>query len=233
MGSHGQNAERQWRHCSPAWKGGGHQGGATGRTPKGNGDSLLLVPGLVTPPGGSHGQNAERQWRPVVFIYVAFRCCCWEPRAERRKAMETARGKADKLKAEKLKIWEPRAERRKAMETDSANSASLRSFGCGCHGQNAARQWRRRGFVRLPANRPQGAAAVRFPSVAHITRTLACNHQGRLRIPIGAQYSVNVIFMLKESFKRVQGHRPIFPHLPMRCERVLGNPGLDAVECIA
>jgi len=65
------------------------------------------------------------------------------------------------------------------------------------------------------------------------TRTLACNHQGRLRIPIGAQYLVNVIFMLKESFKRVQGHRPIFPHLPMRCERMVGNPGLDAVECIA
>ncbi len=89
VGSHGQNAERQWRLGTHRHPPAALPRGATGRTPKGNGDLTLGFGVVLHLFSGSHGQNAERQWRPQSRVIRITPCASGEPRAERRKAMET------------------------------------------------------------------------------------------------------------------------------------------------
>ncbi len=138
-GSHGQNAERQWRLVQRLCIFNKLFSGATGRTPKGNGDALTIL--SMASGSRSREPRAERRkametlmsiasvtlpfsWEPRAERRKAMEthevCVCWElnttrePRAERRKAMETL---ISYLLIQQSPSWEPRAERRKAMET--------------------------------------------------------------------------------------------------------------------
>jgi len=59
----GQNAERQWRQAEQSNIITAGEGWPKGRTPKGNGDVLPLLPSLGEGGDVAEGQNAERQWR--------------------------------------------------------------------------------------------------------------------------------------------------------------------------
>ncbi len=137
LGSHGQNAERQWRPRRPSGRLQLSGLGATGRTPKGNGDQLCIEFFCATCFRGATGRTPKGNGDQKTFLSFHI-YPLREPRAERRKAMETVQIH------EVIRASAPGATGRtpKGNGDICMPGHAIEQPTGGSHGQNAERQWR-------------------------------------------------------------------------------------------